>query len=206
MPCNENGKQSEGGIAINFRILSNIQLNRIYKVTDTSEVTCNFIPASVSDLIFNYSKKDQEKIGLKYPIQNEYGLGSPQSKNQRSIDNLMIKESCIKLNVDRMGNIKPFTNTQNFPPEPISYISSDNQDKEFQKSNLNDKESDYNNKIHFFHSFAEAEDFENRAIALQDPIQRLRDTVRLILRVYGFTRVQLNARIRDNTINFTLNG
>ena len=38
-------------------------------------------------------------------IQNEYGIGSPQSKNQKSITGEMIKAVCWKLEVDRLGNI-----------------------------------------------------------------------------------------------------
>lgn len=38
-------------------------------------------------------------------ILNEYGLGSPQSKNQKDLDGEMIKEICWKLKVDRLGNI-----------------------------------------------------------------------------------------------------
>ena len=82
------------------------QTQRIYKFTDSSDTTCNFIPASSSSLIFNLTKKDQEKIDLKYPIQNEYGLGSPQSKNQNSLGGIQIKSVCWKLEVDRLGKIK----------------------------------------------------------------------------------------------------
>ena len=38
-------------------------------------------------------------------IQNEYGKGSPQSKNQKSITGEMIKEICIPIKVDRLGHI-----------------------------------------------------------------------------------------------------
>ncbi len=84
-----------------------LDVTRIYKFTDSSDTTANFIPHSSSDLIFKLSKKEQEKLGLSFSIQNEFGLGSPQSKNQKSIDGIMIKEYCIKLKVDRLGNIKP---------------------------------------------------------------------------------------------------
>jgi CRISPR-associated endonuclease Csn1 len=87
--------------------LSKEQSRRIYKFIDSSDSTANFIPSYVSNLIFNVPKKEQEKFGLKYSIQNEFGLGSPQSKNQKSIDEIMIKEFCFKLKIDRLGNISP---------------------------------------------------------------------------------------------------
>lgn len=94
--------------AIDFKNLNKEQLTRVYKFTDSSDTTGNFIPATVSNLLFNLSKKDQEKRGLNYYIQNEFGVGSPQSKNQKSIEGIMIKDVCIKLIVDRLGEIKYF--------------------------------------------------------------------------------------------------
>jgi len=51
------------------------------------------------------SKKEQEKIGVNLLIQNELGVGSPQSKNQNSLEGIQIKSVCWKLKVDRLGNI-----------------------------------------------------------------------------------------------------
>ena len=83
---------------IDFKNLKKEQVHRIYKFTD-------FIHANVSDLLFNMNKKEQEKNGIKFPVQNEIGLGSPQSKNQNAIDGLQIKSNCLKLEIDRLGNI-----------------------------------------------------------------------------------------------------
>lgn len=95
--------------------LNNFQSMRIYKFVDSSDTTANFIPFYVANLIYNLSKIDAEKLKNKYDlkyegsiIQNEYGLGSPQSKNQNSIDGKQIKSVCWKLKVDRLGNIKNF--------------------------------------------------------------------------------------------------
>jgi CRISPR-associated endonuclease Csn1 len=86
---------------------SKLDPNRIYRYIDGSGTTANFVPYSSSSLIFNTNKKEQEKLGLNLPIQNEYGVGSPQSKNQKTTDGkTMIKDVCIKLNIDRIGNIK----------------------------------------------------------------------------------------------------
>lgn len=83
--------------------ISQIDKNRIYKFIDSSDTTANFIPVSVSSLIFNFKKKDQEKNNLNYSIQNEFGIGSPQSKNQKAVTGEMIKEICVKINIDRLG-------------------------------------------------------------------------------------------------------
>jgi CRISPR-associated endonuclease Csn1 len=81
------------------------QLKRVYRFTDGSGTTMNFVPVNVANLLFNLSKKEQEKIGLNLSIQNELGVGSPQSKNQNSFDGVQIKSVCWKLKVDRLGNI-----------------------------------------------------------------------------------------------------
>ena len=91
---------------IEHKILDKYFTSRIYKFVDGSGTTANFIPYTVSSLIFKMTKKDQEKNKLSFPIQNEYGLGSPQSKNQKSIDETMIKDHCWKIELDRLGNIK----------------------------------------------------------------------------------------------------
>ena len=44
-------------------------------------------------------------MGSDYVIQDEYGVGSPQSKNQKAITGELVKETCIPLKVDRLGNI-----------------------------------------------------------------------------------------------------
>ncbi|PKP30503.1 MAG: type II CRISPR RNA-guided endonuclease Cas9, partial [Bacteroidetes bacterium HGW-Bacteroidetes-17] len=90
---------------INFKALKKEQVRSIYKFTDCSDMLANFIPANISSLIFNKNKSDQQKLGINYPIQNEFGVGSPQSKNQNSIDGIQIKSVCWKLRVDRLGNI-----------------------------------------------------------------------------------------------------
>jgi len=90
---------------VDFKNLKKEQVNRIYKFTDGSGTTMNFTPANVANLLFNMSNNDQRKVGIKLPIQNELGLGSPQSKNQNSLDGVQIKSICWKLKVDRIGNI-----------------------------------------------------------------------------------------------------
>ena len=84
---------------------SEIDNNRIYKFVDSSGTTANFIPVSTASIILDLNKKEQGITGLKLPIQNEYGLGSPQSKSQKATTGEMIKDVCMKLRVDRLGNV-----------------------------------------------------------------------------------------------------
>lgn len=93
---------------IDFNNLTQEQMKRIYKFTDASGSIVNFIPACIADVLFNMNNTKQNKVFGKviYPIQNEIGVGSQGSKNQNAITGEMIKEECLKLNVDRLGNIK----------------------------------------------------------------------------------------------------
>lgn len=90
---------------LDFSKLKKVQIDRIYKYTDGSGTTLNFVPANVASLLFNMSKNEQKKAKIELPIQNELGLGSPQSKNQNTLDGIQIKSICWKLNTDRLGNI-----------------------------------------------------------------------------------------------------
>ena len=90
----------------NGKLSSFLNPIRIYKFVDSSVSTANFVPHSSANILFSLPKDIAESFckgdGL---IQNEYGLGSPQSKNQRAITGEMIKEICIPIQVDRLGNI-----------------------------------------------------------------------------------------------------
>ena len=90
---------------INKTDIAEIDRSRIYRFIDSSDSTANFIPVSSATTIFNLNKKDQVRLGLNFAIQNEFGIGSPQSKNQKALTGEMIKNICYKLNVDRLGNI-----------------------------------------------------------------------------------------------------
>ncbi len=90
---------------IDFKNLSKEQVNKIYLFKDSSASTANFIPVHSASLIFNMNFQEQRKKDINYKIQNEYGIGSPQSKNQKSLDGKIIKNICWKLKIDRLGNI-----------------------------------------------------------------------------------------------------
>jgi len=82
-----------------------LDVSRIYKMVDASGIAVNFIPHSVANIIYSLPKELAQKFCADKIVQNEFGVGSPKSKNERAITGEMIKETCIPLKVDRLGNI-----------------------------------------------------------------------------------------------------
>ena len=82
-----------------------IDRKRIYKFIDPNLNKGNFVPYYSANVIFSVKFADQKKLGISYPIQDEFGIGSQCSKNPRAITGEMIKETCIPIKVDRLGNI-----------------------------------------------------------------------------------------------------
>lgn len=81
---------------------------RIYKFVSCSGNIADFVPAYVANIIFSMTKKQQKEAFNNeehFHIQDEYGVGSPKSKNEKAITGEMIKEICIPIKVDRLGNI-----------------------------------------------------------------------------------------------------
>ena len=85
--------------------IKHIDIHRIYKFIDPGMNTGNFIPFTIAKTIFSTKFTDQKKIGISFPIQDEIGIGSQGSKSPRSIAGEMIKETCIPIKVDRLGNV-----------------------------------------------------------------------------------------------------
>lgn len=97
---------------VDFANLSKEQLKRIYLFKDGSGTTANFIPMYSADIIYNLKDDNKRKafakeygLDFKGLIKNEYGLNSPQLKNQNSIDGVQVKSVCWKLDVDKLGNV-----------------------------------------------------------------------------------------------------
>ena len=79
---------------IDFQNLSKEQKERIYKAASFTRNECFFIKSSIASLIKNYDAKT--KIGE---------LGSQNKLEVTICKGIRIKEVCIKLKVDRLGNI-----------------------------------------------------------------------------------------------------
>lgn len=86
--------------------LSNISKDRIYRFVDSSGTTANFVPHQSASVIYHLDKAVAKAFCKgAVVIQDEYGQGSPQSKNQKAITGEMIKEICVPVCVNRVGNL-----------------------------------------------------------------------------------------------------
>jgi hypothetical protein len=68
---------------------------------------------------------------------------------------------------------------------------------------VNDRGISYGTGKHrmvFFNSFEEEEEYNAKKILQQNPVERIRETVQLILRAYGFTEETLRLRKCSNEI------
>lgn len=84
----------------------NINVDRVYRFVDSSGTTANFVPSKIANIIYHLKKDVAEHFCKGNVIQDELGLGSPQSKNQKAITGEMVKDICIPLVVNRIGEIK----------------------------------------------------------------------------------------------------
>lgn len=168
------------------------QINRIYRLTDSSGIMCNFIPANISNVIFNLSKEKQKKVGINFPIQNEIGVGSQGSKNERAITGETIKNTCIKLNIDRLGNIRLREASNKINKR---YSNSTNNSSEMDI--VAEASSTYNMAIHCFSSHEAMNDADAREIATTSPLENIRNAVTLIGQIYA-DEIKLPLELRIN--------
>ncbi|MFM2339071.1 MAG: hypothetical protein RL115_2264, partial [Bacteroidota bacterium] len=165
----------ESNSTIDFENLTNKQKKRIYKFTDGSGVMANFIPVNIATVLFNMNKDKQKKAFGKemFSIQNEIGVGSQGSKNENAITGEQIKSICIKLNIDRLGNISPFkkkflniaTEQQNILSEPVTL---------YQKRSLKT-----------FSTFEEADEENARINAQLSPEEHIKNVTERIQKIHA---------------------
>ena len=83
----------------------------------------------------------------------------------------------------------------------------DYKENEEEKREVNEPVAGYgalrDKKVRIFHSFEEQAAAEAQDAANRTPIERIRDTVQLILRAYGVTQEMLNKRERSLKITIT---
>lgn len=91
--------------------IKEIKSNRIYKFIDPNSNKGNFVPYASANVIFSANFSEQKKMGISYPIQDEFGVGSQCSKNPKALSGEIIKETCVPIKVDRLGNIIEFNGT-----------------------------------------------------------------------------------------------
>lgn len=74
-------------------------------------------------------------------------------------------------------------------------------EKENKKDSVNEPATPYgSNRLRIFESFQQVDDFELRQSVAQNPEERIRETVQLIMRVYGVTEETLLKRKRNNKV------
>ncbi|KPM33104.1 CRISPR-associated protein, Csn1 family [Croceitalea dokdonensis DOKDO 023] len=105
-------EESESFTTFEIDSLNSKQVANIYKFVDGSGTTGNFVPAEAARVIANIKDKKvrsnfckRNNLSDKQLIKNEFGLGSPQLKNQNSLDGRQIKSICWKLEINRLGKI-----------------------------------------------------------------------------------------------------
>ena len=81
-------EESRSGL-FDFKSIDREQVKRIYKVVSSSTYQCFFIRNNIATSIVN-----------KFEF-------SALNKMEKSLEGTMIKDTCIKLKVDRLGNIQP---------------------------------------------------------------------------------------------------
>lgn len=105
-------EELENSSLVDFKNLKKEQINRIYKFRDGSinekgGVQINFMPSNWANQIFKASKEIEKILLLtNQELKGEVTLTSDKDKSQNTIDEgVQIRSICIKLNVDRLGNI-----------------------------------------------------------------------------------------------------
>jgi CRISPR-associated endonuclease Csn1 len=109
-------EEQENPRLVNFDSLNMEQVQRIYKFRDGSinekgGVQVNFIPSNWSNIIFKSSKEiGKIDLSVNKELKGEIALTSDKDKSQNTLDgNTQIRSVCWKLKVDRLGNLKSYT-------------------------------------------------------------------------------------------------
>ncbi len=109
IPTNEERQKIVKGVGIDKSIDWKNQLHiseRIYKMTDTTQGKCIFVPHRISSAIIDELEMgSSNKSARAWDGKVEYRLNS-KGKLTREDSGSMIKEVCIKLKVDRLGSYK----------------------------------------------------------------------------------------------------
>ncbi len=91
-------EEQENHNNIDFTNLTNEQMTRIFFVNDFSGSTCYFRPNRIAKAIV------EKEVDMNYDKKKNKTTGSFDIKTA-SLDGVQIKEVCIKLKIDRLGNI-----------------------------------------------------------------------------------------------------
>ncbi|MFT4095167.1 MAG: HNH endonuclease domain-containing protein [Niabella sp.] len=139
-------------------------VKRIYKVVSFSKKDLLCIKANIADYIIPYDRKEKSK--------GEIGWDNKSTATME--DDFVIKDVCIKLNIDRLGNISLQKNN------PARYETNTNI--------LAEPEVIYETKKHTlqkFDSFEEMNEADAKSAAETTPLEHLKQTTELIKQVYA---------------------
>ncbi|MDZ4792978.1 MAG: hypothetical protein SGI83_01745, partial [Bacteroidota bacterium] len=152
--------------SIDFYNLNRTQIKRLFNVNDFSG-TCYFTPNRLSKSIAS------KEVDLSFDELKNKLSGSFDTKTA-SFEGKQIKEICIKLNTDRLGNISPEKKKMSTEiPE--------------EKNTVAEPAAIYGkNKIKFFNSFDEMENDQLNYFASLGPAQLLLNLKQLVLTSFGY--------------------
>ena len=154
--------------------LSKTQKQRLYNVNDFSS-TCYFTPNTIAKAIA------PKEVDLNIDIEKNKMTGSYDTKTA-SIDGIQIKEVCIKLNVDRLGNTTPVGFVNSYKPGGNTGQLKGNKVSEPEETYSGSK------KITVSHSLEDAENSQLQYWAGLTPEQRFEDFYKLMARFYNFKK------------------
>ena len=152
-------EELESGAIIDFNNLRKDQKTRIYKMVSSTSNRCYFISN-------NIAKSIVDKVEF-----------TQLNKLEKSEDNISFKEQCLKLNVDRLGNIIAYRQ-----PQQKLYPSQEDRDKSHIAS---EPAALYQPKLTFYADHAEQNETEAQHSASLTMQERLHQTLELIKSIYG---------------------
>jgi hypothetical protein len=165
-------------------------VNRIYTVKSFSKYQIFFIPAYVSSPLDKNSNELDNNNKSETAWSHEGWASIKENKSNKEKDKgLMIKEYCIKLKVDRLGNILPSTK-KSYDESPVH------------QNILSEPETPYKSKsVSSFTSFEDMENDQLKYLASLNPEQLFKNLKQMVLAAFGFKEEPpLNSMPR--TINF----
>lgn len=190
LDVNNEGKIIEDISKLDWSKPTKEMVNKIYTVKSFSKSQIFFIPAYVSSPLDKNSNEldNNNKSETAWTSEGWATIKDKKSKQEKD-KGLMIKEYCIKLKVDRLGNITlPKKESYDEPPA--------------QQNTLSEPEDLYKSKS--LSSFSSFEDMENDQLsyfASLQPQQLLQNLKQMVLAAFGF-KEEPSLNSLPHTINF----
>ncbi|MBX2920754.1 MAG: hypothetical protein KF746_01080 [Chitinophagaceae bacterium] len=138
-------------------------LERMYKIVSFSKTDLQCVKANIADPIIPYNRKEKTKGEIDWNDKSAMTMEG----------DVTIKESCIKLNVDRLGNISPIKK------KPMNNITN-------QENIISDPEVIYQKRtLKTFNTFEGAAEADAKAKANLPPEQHIANVTQRIKEIYA---------------------